>query len=230
MPGASSTSASDAYEILRGRLVRGDFRAGVRLTEEQLALELHVSRTPIREALRRLVSDGLLRFVPNVGTFVASWTDDDIRDLFDLRVLLESNIASLAAQRIAPADIDRLVTIQDEIERQGPDIASENLQRINGLNREFHRVISAASGSSRMSEMLSNAIEIPIVQQTFARYTPEQLSRSFGHHREVIDAFVAGDSEWARDVMSCHVRAARAARLPPRREPGNGSAVPPVAG
>lgn len=214
MSGTGSTSAGDAYEILRARLARGEFRAGMRLTEEQLAAELHVSRTPVREALRRLVSDGLVRFVPNVGTFVASWSDEDIRDLFDLRVLLESSIAGLAAQRITEPDIDALRRIQDQIEAQGADIGADNLARIAGLNREFHRVVSAASGNARMTEMLANAIEIPIVQQTFARYTPAQLTRSFGHHREVIDAFVARDAEWARDVMSCHVRAARSARLP----------------
>jgi len=219
MAGSSSTSAGDAYEALKARLVRGDFRAGVRLTEEQLAAELRVSRTPVREALRRLVSDGLLRFVPNVGTFVASWSDEDIRDLFELRVLLESSIAGLAARRIGAPDIDALRRIQDQIEAHGPDISSDNLARIGGLNREFHRVVSAASGNSRMSEMLANAIEIPIVQQTFARYTPAQLARSFGHHREVIDAFAARDAEWARDVMSCHVRAARSARLPRPADP-----------
>ena len=211
--GNVSTSASDAYETLRARLTAGEFRAGMRLTELQIAHELQLSRTPVREALRRLVNDGLLRFVPNVGTFVPSWSEQEIRDLFDLRVILESRIARLAAQRITRSEIEHLVSLQDRIEARGARTDSANLKRINPLNREFHRLISAASRNTRMSEMLSNAIEIPLVQQTFARYTPEQLARSFRHHREVIDAFIAGDPEWAHDVMSCHVRAARAAML-----------------
>lgn len=211
--GSVSTSASDAYEALRARLTAGEFRAGMRLTELQIAHELQLSRTPVREALRRLVNDGLLRFVPNVGTFVPSWSEQEIRDLFDLRVMLESRIARLAAKRITAAEIDQLISLQERIETRGARTDAANLKRINPLNREFHRLISAASRNTRMSEMLSNAIEIPLVQQTFARYTPEQLARSFRHHREVIDAFIAGDPDWAHDVMSCHVRAARAAML-----------------
>jgi DNA-binding GntR family transcriptional regulator len=208
-----ANAADQAYAYVRQRVISGDFAAGMRLTEWQIADALGTSRTPVREAMRRLVGDGILRFQPNHGTFVGSYSAKEIGELFELRALLESEVAGAAARSISADQIERLKALQDRIEEQGADIGRANIERIGGLNREFHRIIAQASDSPRMVGMLTNAIEAPVVQQTFARYTAAQLQRSFHHHRELIDAFSARDSAWARDTMSCHVRAARFAML-----------------
>jgi DNA-binding GntR family transcriptional regulator len=203
------TTAHQAYQYIKERVISGSFSAGMRLTEEQLAREIGASRTPIREAMRLLMSDGFLLFKPNVGTFVRSWTAEEIGEIFDLRIVLEAEITRLAGLRISDPDIERLRTIQRQLEAHGPSPSFEQLSSINKLNREFHRVIAEASQNKRLVAMLTNSIEVPIVQQTFRRYTPQQMQRSFQHHRELIDAFAARDSDWAHDVMSCHIRAAR---------------------
>lgn len=207
------SAAEQAYSYVRERVISGDFAAGTRLTEWKIADALGTSRTPVREAMRRLVGDGFLRFQRNYGTFVGTWTAKEIGDLFELRALLESEIARAAAGRISVDQIQRLTALQAQIEERGADLDRDNLTRIATLNREFHRVIAQASDSPRMVEMLTNAIEAPVVQQTFRRYSEGQLQRSFHHHRELIDAFRAADTSWARDTMSCHVRAARFAML-----------------
>lgn len=207
------SAADQAYSYVRERVISGDFAAGMRLTEWKIADALGTSRTPVREAMRRLVGDGFLRFQRNYGTFVGTWTAKEIGDLFELRALLESEIAGAAARGISAAQIQRLAALQAQIEERGADLDRGNLARIATLNREFHHVITQASDSPRMVDMLTNAIEAPVVQQTFMRYSEGQLQRSFYHHRELIDAFRAGDSAWARDTMSCHVRAARFAML-----------------
>jgi DNA-binding GntR family transcriptional regulator len=218
----SSNAADQAYAYVRERVISGDFAAGTRLTEWQIADSLGTSRTPVREAMRRLVGDGILRFQANHGTFVGSYTAKEIGELFDLRALLESEVAGAAARGITPEQLDRLKQLQGQIEERGLDLGRDNLERIGGLNREFHRVIAQASDNPRMVGMLTNAIEAPVVQQTFRRYSAEQLQRSFYHHRELIDAFSGRDSAWARDAMSCHVRAARFAMLPPPAFGSNG--------
>jgi len=91
------SSASQALAYIRERLMSGEFAAGTRLTEERLARDLGISRTPVREAIRTLVADGFLTFRPNAGAFVAEWSDEDIRQIFDLRTILESQIAEAAA-------------------------------------------------------------------------------------------------------------------------------------
>jgi DNA-binding GntR family transcriptional regulator len=205
----AGTTAHQAYQYIKERVISGGFSAGMRLTEEQLAREIGASRTPIREAMRLLMSDGFLVFTPNVGTFVRSWTAREIGEIFDLRIVLEAEITRLAGLHITESEIARLRTIQDRLEAHGPSPSFEQLSGINKLNREFHRVIADASQNMRLVATLTNSIEVPIVQQTFRRYTPEQMQRSFQHHRELIYAFAARDGDWAHDVMSCHIRAAR---------------------
>lgn len=209
----SSTNAGHAYSHIKVRLIRGEFAPGMRLTEQQFASDVGSSRTPVREALRRLVAEGLLEFKPNVGTFVRTWTIKEIGELFDLRVLLESEVAAAAAENIAADEIDHLSALQDRVESNGVDLAIGNLGRISELNREFHRIIAQASNNPRLVSMLANAIEQPIVQQTFRRYSTTGLQRSFFQHRELVDAFRARDRLWAADAMRCHIRAAKHALL-----------------
>lgn len=215
----TASAAEQAYAYVRERVISGDFAAGTRLTEWQIADALGTSRTPVREAMRRLVSDGFLRFQRNYGTFVGSFTPKDTGELFEARALLEAEIAAAAARHITAAQVEQLAALQDQIEAKGLDLGRHNIARISALNREFHRTIANASDSPRMVAMLTTAVEAPVVQQTFSRYTPAQLQRSFGHHRELVDAFRARDAAWARDAMSCHVRAARFAMLGPMAAP-----------
>jgi DNA-binding transcriptional regulator YhcF (GntR family) len=101
--------ARQAYRYIRERVISGAYAPGSRLTEEQLARELGVSRTPVREAVRQLAADGALVLKPNYGIFVGAWSRDEIAQLFDLRVMLESEITALAATNISAgrALIDR---------------------------------------------------------------------------------------------------------------------------
>lgn len=223
----ASNAADIAYAYVREAIVQGQFATGERLTEWQVADALNISRTPVREAMRRLVGDGILQFQPNRGTFVRSFTEREIKELFQLRVLLEPEVTAAAARRINPDQLDSLKQLQDQIEARGLGLDPSNITRIGLLNREFHRTIAIASDSPRLVRTLSNAIEAPVVQQTFRRYTAEQLQRSFHHHRELIAALGAGDASWARDVMSCHIRAARhvMAADPSRAVPGQATLV-----
>ena len=140
---------------------------------------------------------------------VREWSTEEMRQIFELRILIESEIAGHAAQRITDAEIAQLAGIQDDIESGGADTDPENAARIGRLNREFHRILAQASHNERLIAMLASAIEMPIVQQTFRRYTPQRLARSFSHHRELIDALTARDSAWARSVMSSHIHSAK---------------------
>ncbi|MBL8358975.1 MAG: GntR family transcriptional regulator [Rubrivivax sp.] len=219
------TVASRIYSAVKQQIIDGRYVPGARITEQQVAAEFRSSRTPVREAMRLLVANGFAVFKPNSGTVVRDWSRAQMQEIFDLRVLIESEIAASAAQHITDAELAELMRLQDRIEAhdartrpgrrrsEGTDGSAEPLESIGPLNREFHRLIARASRNERLAAMLASAIEMPIVQQTFRRYTPAQLQRSFGHHRELIDAFAAHDAAWARSVMSCHIHAARQAML-----------------
>lgn len=211
------TVAARIYGAIKEQIIDGRYAPGTRMTEQAIAAEFSTSRTPVREAMRQLVADGFARFKPNSGTVVREWTPEQMAQVFELRVFIESEIAGHAATRITAQELAELVLLQNQIEAHGPDIRAENTARIGRLNREFHRILSEASRNERLVAMLASAIEVPIVQQTFRRYTTRQLTRSFGHHRELIDALAAHDSAWAKSVMSSHIHSAKQALLEAHR-------------
>jgi DNA-binding GntR family transcriptional regulator len=203
------TVAARIYGAIKEQIIEGRYAPGARITETNVATEFNTSRTPVREAMRQLVADGFALFKPNSGTIVRHWTPEEMRQIFELRVFIESEIAGYAAARITDAEIAELTRLQDEIESGGVDTGAANTARIGRLNREFHRIVAQASHNERLVSMLASAIEVPIVQQTFRRYTPARLARSFSHHRELIDAFSCRDSAWAKSVMSSHIHSAK---------------------
>src|SRR5262249_33245033 len=97
-----------AYQTVRDRIVRGVYPASSRITEQEVAAVAGVSRTPVREALRKLHAEGLLEFVPHQGAIVTEWTSEDRDDVFELRALLESYGAARAARRMTSEGITEL--------------------------------------------------------------------------------------------------------------------------
>lgn len=206
-------SAEDAYRAIRDQILRGERTGGEWLREGDLAASLGVSRTPVREALRRLDAEGLVRHERNRGVQVASWSLDDLDEIFGLRSVLEPWGSALAATS-GLADLDHLRELADAMDTaaRGP---RPDLDTITRLNNQFHRAILTASGHSRLTQLVSSVVEVPLVWRTFSHYSPDAMRRSLAHHHEIVDALAARDAAWAESVMRSHVRAARAALLSP---------------
>jgi len=204
-----SRAATRAYEQIRADIVSGAREVGARLKEEDLAGEIGVSRTPVREALRRLGTEGLVDFRPNQGAYVATWSLRDLEEVFDLRETLESHGARLAAVRARADDIAALARIHEAMEHAGCSPDPEALDRIAHLNSRFHNRVHRAAGHRRLAQLLSNIIDVPVLLWTARVLTPEDMERAFGHHGELIAALRAADADWAGAVMTCHIRAMR---------------------
>lgn len=209
----AASAAERAYEVVRGGILDGTFALGSRLPEEDVAARAEVSRTPVREALRRLAAEGFVTFIPNRGAQVASWSEGDLQEIFELRALLESHAAGLAAARITPAQLVTMHDLADQMEQAAGRATARALDRIAELNTAFHRTVLAAAESPRLRTLLETVIVMPLVHRTFHRYTPAALARSMHHHRELLAAFGAADGAWASTVMRTHVLAARAVLL-----------------
>ncbi len=203
------TTVDRAYAELKRRIVGGDYAQGTHLKEEALAEDLGVSRTPVREALRRLSAEGLVVFVQNQGVRVASWGTDDVVQTYEIRALLESKAAELAATELSLGDLARLRELDQEMRRQWRLSGKDAIDRIAELNGEFHRTIVAAAGNDKLERTLAGLVEMPLVLRTFNRYADEDVQRSMNHHSELIAAFGKRDGEWAAAVMKSHVIAAR---------------------
>lgn len=206
----ATTSTGRAVETLRELILRGEFPAGARLGEVELAERLGVSRTPVRGALTRLAAEGLVELVPNRGARVTTWTVDELEGVFELRTMLEPRLTALAVRNAGPADIDAL----DDLARRMVEIGSpgpgQDLDALMPLNRDFHGRLVALAAHPALASALAGAVHAPIVLRNFHTYDEQSLRRSLGHHVEIVAALRAGDAEWARAVMTAHLRNARA--------------------
>jgi len=200
---------SKAYQALSAMISTGEIQPGARLRESALADAIGVSRTPIREALRRLAAEGVVEVLPNRGAQLVSYSQEDLNSLFDLRVLLEPYAVGLAVPRLHAADLDRLADLADQMSEVGA--LSGVTDKLSALNNDFHAVFMQCSGNRLLAGTLTSVIRPSVVSRTFHQYSPDALRRSLSHHHELVDAARAGDAEWAQAVMTAHIRAARQA-------------------
>jgi DNA-binding GntR family transcriptional regulator len=206
-------AVGEAYEKLRMGIISGSLAGGERLGEVDLAENLGISRTPIREALRRLASEGLVEIIPNRGARVATWANEDLDEIYRLRAHLEGYAAASAAARIDESTVKELTDLCEAMEACEGRRTTKDLDRITTLNARFHAKILDAASSPRLANLLSSVVEVPLVFRAFRRYSPEALSRSMGHHRDLVAALSAQDGAWASAVMQSHILAARSALL-----------------
>lgn len=196
-----------AYHHIRGAILDGSLAPGAPLREEHLAESSGVSRTPVRDALRRLEVEGFVSRTDSQRSFVADWSFDDIEEAFLLRGMLEGHAAARAATRIGEAALAALARHNDEIYSAGCR-APIDVDSFLDHNREFHRIVLQSAGSPRLTGLLGAIIEQPIVLRTARGYDRDQLLRSHDEHDELILAFRRRDAEWARAVMTAHIRRA----------------------
>ncbi len=212
--GTPSPQAVDrVYARLRQGILDGTYAPGARLGEADLAVALGVSRTPVREALRRLGSEGLLSTLPNKGARVRTWTTSELSDISDLRALLEGHAARQAATRVTGADIAAMEDLVTRMEAAAADGTAADIDLITELNREFHGAVIEASGNALLPGLMHSLLHVPVISRTYRHYSPARMQQSMRQHRELVDALRAGDPAWAEAVMRVHVLSARPAQL-----------------
>ncbi|SHN43584.1 GntR family transcriptional regulator [Cryptosporangium aurantiacum] len=209
------TAASDrAADELRTRILGGEYLPGERLGEVELAEALGVSRTPIREALRKLSADGLVEITPNKGARIVEHPRADLDAIFGIRAHVEGLAARTAAQRASTEDIDRLEEIATELEKHSD---AGRLAEVYRLNAEFHGRINGLSHSAVLTGTVSQLIHASVLFRTLHAFDEAARRRSCAHHHEIVAALRARDPDWAEAVMHAHLYSARASLLGPRR-------------
>ena len=194
-----------ATELIRQAILDGRLEPGSPLKEQQLAHELGISRTPVREALLMLQAEGLIVTTPNRSAVVREHDADDLKDLYQLRALLEGYAARQAATRISSEELDRL---NDSCARFDV-ISRDDVRELVRENLHFHSTILDAAGSERLSWMVQKVIELPLVYKSYIWYSPDQTRISAHHHRQITTALRARDAERAELIMREHIFEAR---------------------
>ena len=205
-PPLSRSVSAAASEVIREAIVDGRLAPGRRLKEEELARELGMSRTPVREALLVLQSEGLVESVPRRGATVRSYAVDDLDDMYQLRAVLEGYAARRAATRISAEDVAHLEKSCARFERLR---AGDDLRDLVRENLFFHNVVLEAARSDRLGPLVRKVIEIPLVYKSFYWYSPEQKLISEHYHKQLTSALSVGDAERAEIIMTEHVLEAR---------------------
>lgn len=200
-----SKASEQAYARIRAGITGGEWAPGTPLREEELAALCGVSRTPVREAMRRLEAEYLVRRSEGARSFVADWSADDVAEMFALRALLEGHAAERAATRVTPEQMQRLEAHNEDLRLA---IEGVDTERFLGANRDFHAVVVEAAQSPRLASMLSALVEQPVVRRTARGYGGDEFRRSHAEHAALLDAFRARDAQWARSTMMGHIHRA----------------------
>lgn len=200
--------ASDlAYETIRAMVLSGELSPGEQLSEEALAERCGVSRTPVRDALRRLEAELLVRRNESQRSFVADWSLGDVADAFELRAMMEGYAARRAAERMDDVTLALLTeenaAILEATKGSKPDV-SAFLEH----NKNFHELILKAADSRRLTTLLMALIEQPVIWRTAQHYGAEAFNRSYSEHEDLLDAFGRKDGAWAEAIMAGHIRRA----------------------
>lgn len=197
------------YAALRARIVDGELGRGVKLRQEALAEELGVSRTPLREALRRLAAEGLVEFHPNRGAHVVELSPEDVRAAYEARLIVEPGAARLAAAR-RPSD--QLAALRAAVEAQR---TSADQLASYSASRAFHLALVRASGNEYLVR-LAETLWVPgLAQAIYDRQVerPELLASDLAEHERIAAAVEDGDLELAEVLTRRHIESALARML-----------------
>lgn len=200
--------SSDVYQRLRDRILEGSYEAGAALTETTLALDLSVSRTPIREALRRLEQDGLVERGAR-GMQVRSRSPEEILEIYEVRVVLETAAARAAAERHTAFDSMLL----DQAHRAMLDTALDDEAQMATTNRAFHRQIWSMSHNATLIDLLARLDSHLIRYRETTLTYPGRWETVLEEHVELVKAIRDRDGERAAAIAESHMVGARNTRL-----------------
>ena len=202
--GAGHTASEFVYEQLRRKIFEKSLTSGQRLPEVAIAKEMNVSRTPVREALRRLESEGLVQIVPGWGACLASPTKQEIIDTYEVRETLETMAIRKAARRITPL---QLCMLQEQINAEREVFVKKDLESYLKVNDDFHIIIAESSGNSTLAGYVRNILSRIFVQMIFFEsFFDFDTNPSLEEHIAILEALSAHDEEKCAALIREHLR------------------------
>ena len=193
-----------AYETIKRGILNVEINAGEQLRIESLTEQLGISRTPIREALLKLESEGLVRAVSRVGFFVCGITKKDLRELFELREVLESYAAEKAAGFLDQEDIQMLKGYQ---KRAGEAIKEGNTAEFMEMEISIHSLILRKADNNRLIKMIDGIKDLIHRERILSLQSSENIRESFKEHSRIIEALKNRDPKAAGKMMRSHILA-----------------------
>ena len=218
-----STIRNQVYQILKENICRGEFQPGQWLQENELAAKLAVSRSPVREALRQLVSDGLVVEIPNKGVFVKEFTLRDIEEVFDLRLLLENYAIGRLKNNLTTSGMEQLMACLSQLEDAH---VKNDLRLYTSLDEELHGLLISLSGNSLLCVMYERVHAMIQQFRIFSLVSKKRFDESIEEHRGIIHCLIAGKVSEAQSINERHLTLARDKILEFLAQRAEGAALP----
>ncbi|MEE9936812.1 MAG: GntR family transcriptional regulator [Deltaproteobacteria bacterium] len=190
--------SNQVYTILKEMIADYRFNPGARINVEQIAKEVGASRTPVWEAVHRLVQEGLLENIPNRGVFMLTLTPQQAIELYTVREMLEGLAARLAIENV---DGETLQKMSDCLQKQYEVVQKEDLVSYSRLDYDFHAIVYEASGNRTLQEMLET---IKNKMRPIAMHIKPILSSLYGDHLEILEAFKSKNPDRAEAAFRNH--------------------------
>ena len=198
--------ADQVYEKIHWAIITGKIPSGHRLIESALAEQLEVSRTPVREALQRLVSEGTLQVIPRAGYLVEDMSEHDVTELFQARAAVEAQIARLAAQRMTPRGLKLLEKNLDATNRLLDDKPTREMIE---LDVEFHQLLGSLARSKIFDELNDLLLKRNLRFRIFALRIPVVARVSRDGHYQILEALRRQDPDLAEQAIVNHLEDTR---------------------
>lgn len=203
----TSSLEERVYGELEEAILSGEFKSGEALTELSLSEKLGVSRTPVRSAIHRLAEEGLIAITANRGAVVIGVTEQDLIDIYKIRIRLEGLAAAMAATKMTD---EEKKTLAESVELAEFYIQKNDTEKLKELDTSFHGAIYRASGSRILCKILSELHRNIKAYRKLSLTVPGRLEKSVEEHREITDAILRSDAEEADRLTSLHVERALA--------------------
>jgi len=187
---------------IREMIRTGVLNKGDRIMEKELSANLGISRTPLREALRGLASEGLVNVIPHRGAYVTKPSVHDIREMFEVMSLLEGYCARKAAEGMSADELDTLQNLHNDLERH---YENRDAQCYLEVNHEFHCTVQRAAGNKILSDMIDGLREKVLLYRHRQLYLPNRFDASIREHRQLIEALRNRDPQRAEAAMTEHL-------------------------
>jgi len=191
---------------LEESILNGEYQPGDYLVETKLSRQFGVSRTPIREAIRQLEREGLVKIVTNKGAMVLGVTDEDIEDIYNIRMEIEKLAVRWAIQKITPDEIEKL---KEQVELAEFYINKKHCTRLQDLDTEFHRIIYDACKSRPLKHMLSDFHRYVQRARKTSLQTPGLAKEALKEHKEILETIIEENVDKAEALICKHIRNAK---------------------
>lgn len=198
----TQTFSGRSLEVLREMVLNGTLKAGERLNEVELATALGISRGPLREAIQRLRSEGLLTAVSHRGTYVRTFTADELSEIYEVRIALETHAVRLAAASCSREDIEELRSLLEETEH----VLTAGGDRAYPRDLDFHERIVALADNQALLDAATEVHRQVDLARSRSAHEPGRARDAFVEHKEILEHVTAGRAERAAKTMTRHLR------------------------